>query len=142
LAVRLTWDLHCDPYAAAVVEVTSAYRCVKATLAGYAGDQAQTRTTYPGIALRQLEQHDLAAWYAYLVIPQVIEHTSWNVRSAQDLVELLRSYESTAPASPRWLAIVNQDSGVLAGTIGFHSISEENRTAEVAYGWSGAFLGI
>jgi len=44
---------------------------------------------YPGIALRQLERADIPAWFDYLSIPEVVEHTSWNLHSAADLVPML-----------------------------------------------------
>jgi len=84
---------------------------------------------YPGIALRQLERADRDAWYRYLSIPSVYEHTSWALNSSEDL----DPYESAANNSARRLAIVEIATQRLVGTIGFHTISDINRSAELAY---------
>ena len=88
---------------------------------------------FPGLSLRQLERADLDAWYAYLSNPAVFRHTSWNLRSPGDLLPLLDSIESADPDSIRRLAIVDTESGALAGTIGLHTMSTANRSAEIAY---------
>lgn len=87
----------------------------------------------PGISLRQLERSDLLAWYAYLSTDEVIRNTSWNLKAAEDLLPLFEAIESTAPDSVRRLAIISEASGTLIGTIGFHTISDINRSAEIAY---------
>ncbi|WP_241295576.1 GNAT family N-acetyltransferase [Burkholderia stabilis] len=85
------------------------------------------------LSLRQLERADLDAWYAYLSNPDVIRHTSWNLRSRDDLLPLFDGIESAHPESIRRLAIVDTASGALAGTIGLHTVSTVNRSAEIAY---------
>nr|WP_297525671.1 GNAT family protein [uncultured Roseateles sp.] len=87
----------------------------------------------PGIGLRQIERSDGQAWFEYLRLPEVHERTSWNVQSPVDLDPLFDTYESNIPTSPRRLAVVDLDSSRLVGTIGFHTISDINRTAEIAY---------
>jgi [ribosomal protein S5]-alanine N-acetyltransferase len=95
----------------------------------------------PGFAFRQLERSDKDAWYAYLSIPDVHEHTSWSLKSAADLDPLFTAYESTAVNSMRRLAIIDTGTGDLAGTIGFHTLSDVNRSAELAYDISPAHWG-
>ncbi|RZI56458.1 MAG: N-acetyltransferase [Rubrivivax sp.] len=87
----------------------------------------------PGIGLRQIERSDRQAWFDYLRLPEVYERTSWNVQLSGDLDSLFDGFESIAPTSPRRLAVVDLASGRLAGTIGFHTVSDINRTAEIAY---------
>ena len=96
---------------------------------------------YPGISLRQLERSDLSAWFAYLTIPEVFEHTSWNLHSPDDLSVLFDGFESVSPESIRRLAVVASGSEQLIGTIGFHTVSNINRTAEIAYDLSPSFWG-
>jgi [ribosomal protein S5]-alanine N-acetyltransferase len=96
---------------------------------------------YQGISLRQLERSDLDAWYAYLKLPEVFEHTSWNLQSAEDLLPMFDGLESAATQSIRRLAIVEDASRHLIGTIGFHTISEINQTAEIAYDLAPAYWG-
>ena len=86
-----------------------------------------------GIALRQIEPADCAAWFEYLRLPQVFEHTSWNLRGVDDLLGAFGSYLSDEPTSPMRLAVVDDATGQLAGTIGLHTISDVNRSAEIAY---------
>ncbi|KAB0644098.1 GNAT family N-acetyltransferase [Burkholderia latens] len=88
---------------------------------------------FPGLSLRQLERADLDAWYAYLSNPDVVRHTSWNLRSRDDLQPLFDGIESAHPDSIRRLAIVDDATGALAGTIGLHTVSTANRSAEIAY---------
>jgi len=96
---------------------------------------------YPGIALRQLERTDVDAWYAYLALPHVVEHTSWNLQSRDDLLPMFDAFESTSPESIRRLAIVSDGGKTLVGTIGFHTVSDVNCTAEIAYDLSPAYWG-
>lgn len=84
---------------------------------------------------------DLDDWFAYLAVPEVLEHTSWSVRSPQDLEPLFESYESSAPTSPRRLAIVDSDRRVIIGSIGFQTVSDVNRTAEIAYDLAPGYWG-
>jgi [ribosomal protein S5]-alanine N-acetyltransferase len=94
-----------------------------------------------GIALRQLERSDLSEWYAYLAVPAVVEHTSWNVHAVEELETRLSQFESTDPSSPCRLAIVDTTLSRLAGTIGFHTISDLHRSAELAYDLSSEYWG-
>ncbi|KWO46450.1 GCN5 family acetyltransferase [Burkholderia sp. MSMB1459WGS] len=94
---------------------------------------APPRSGFPGLSLRQLERADLDAWYAYLSNPDVVRHTSWNLRSPDDLLPLFDDIESADPDSVRRLAIVDTASDALAGTIGLHTVSTVNRSAEIAY---------
>jgi len=87
----------------------------------------------PGFTLRQIEFADVTDWYAYLSRPVVFDHTSWDLRGSEDLQPLLSSYDSRAPESPCRLAIVDRRIGRLIGTIGFHTISIENHSAELAF---------
>ncbi|MBV8249891.1 MAG: GNAT family N-acetyltransferase [Comamonas sp.] len=87
----------------------------------------------PGIALRQLESSDAEAWYAYLQLPKVVEHTSWNLDAVHDLMPIFDALESDALDSQIRFAIVDEPNRQLIGTIGLHTISAGNRTAEIAY---------
>lgn len=87
---------------------------------------------YPGISLRQLERADIDAWYAYLSLPHVVEHTSWNLRSQADLLPMFDAFESTATQSVRRLAMVSDDDAKLIGTIGFHMISDVSAMIDAA----------
>ncbi|MFT4247809.1 MAG: GNAT family protein [Pseudomonas sp.] len=86
-----------------------------------------------GVGLRQIEISDRQDWYEYLRLPEVYERTSWNVRSPEDLNPIFETYEATSGTSARRLAVVDQATDRLIGTIGFHTVSDVNRSAEITY---------
>lgn len=45
-------------------------------------------------------QRELSAWYTYLLIPEVTEHTSWNLSSEKDLEQLVKTHLENGPDSP------------------------------------------
>jgi [ribosomal protein S5]-alanine N-acetyltransferase len=83
--------------------------------------------------LRPLEHADMPAWYAFLRLPHVVEHTSWNLASVDDLRPSVDAYESDAPASAICFAIESVADAALVGSIGFNAVSVINRNAEIAY---------
>jgi RimJ/RimL family protein N-acetyltransferase len=85
------------------------------------------------VILRPVELSDIPAWYDYLALPHVVEHTSWNVKSGDDLRPIIECYNSADPASAIRFAIQASSDGAFIGTIGFHTISTVNRTAELAF---------
>lgn len=97
---------------------------------------------HPEIVLRQLETNDSDEWFLYMKLPEVTQHTSWPVlRSPKDLASAIESYLAPEPTSPQRMAIIDRQSGRLIGTVGFHTISDINKTAEVTYDLSPAFWG-
>lgn len=84
-------------------------------------------------SLRPLILSDADAWFSYVTLPKVYEHTSWDVKSAHDLSALIRSYNlANIDASIRF-AIVHNVEQRMIGSIGFHSVSDLNKKAEIAY---------
>jgi len=86
-----------------------------------------------GFRLRPLEASDIDAWYSYLSMPRVVKDTSWDLKSAMDLKPLVEWYNAEDPSSAIRFAISPVSDQSIAGTIGFHTISTANRTAEIAY---------
>ena len=99
-------------------------------------------TRIEGIALRQIEPGDCKAWFDYLSLAQVFERTSWNLRSVEDLQATLESCLHDGPTSPVRMAVVDQSTGQLVGTIGLHTISDVNRSAEIAYDFAPSHWGL
>lgn len=93
------------------------------------------------VALRPIVAADIADWYACLAQPVVLEHTSWNLRSADDLAHYPGASASTDPESLLRFAIVLRSSGRLIGSAGFHSVSPRDRRAELAYDLSPEYWG-
>ncbi|HTD27780.1 MAG TPA: GNAT family N-acetyltransferase, partial [Xanthomonadaceae bacterium] len=80
-----------------------------------------------------MEHADSPAWYAYLRLPHVLEHTSWSVASAEHLRPLVDDYNSDLPSSSSCFAIESVARSELVGAIGFHTVSPVNRSAEIAF---------
>ncbi|MES2037268.1 MAG: GNAT family N-acetyltransferase [Pseudomonadota bacterium] len=89
--------------------------------------------SHKDVVLRNIRRSDVEAWFAYLKNPEVIRHTSWNLSNAVDLLPQFSAYESDEINSPIRLAIVTKTDDSLIGTVGFHTISDINRSAELAY---------
>ena len=94
---------------------------------------ALPQSTHELVTIRPLTRADTAAWYAYLSLPAVYEHTSWDVQSADDLAHYLAANEAMTPDSAARFAIALRAGNDFVGTAGFHSVSDRNRTAEIAY---------
>lgn len=93
------------------------------------------------IYLRPLLSEDIEDWFKYLSNPLVFTHTSWNVQSPSDLAHNAWNDELANPSSPVRFAIARRVDDLLVGTAGFHTVSAENRTAELAYDLSPEFWG-
>lgn len=85
------------------------------------------------VVLRPIEADDLAVWAAYLQDPAVYQHTSWNLGSAAELECYVWQGQVHTAVSVLRLAIACRQTNQLVGTIGFHTISSLNRSAELAY---------
>lgn len=103
--------------------------------------EQQLKIQYPGFMLRNLRRADAGAWYDFLRKPETTKHTSWNLRYIEDLLPQFDEFESSAPSSQIGLAIVCMETGQLAGTVGFHTISQINRSAELAYNLAPEYWG-
>lgn len=85
------------------------------------------------LRLRPMERSDIADWYAYLCLPHVLEHTSWNLASAEELRSLVDGYNSNSASSTLCFPIETVAKSRLVGAIGFHTVSPIHRTAEIAF---------
>ena len=94
-----------------------------------------------GVGIRPIARTDCDNWYTYLSLPEVFEHTSWNLTSSKDLEPVFDLYESDVETSPCRLAVIDQKTNALIGTVGFHTISDVNRSAEIAYDFAPAYWG-
>lgn len=85
------------------------------------------------VKIRPIEVSDIEDWYAYLSMPFVFEHTSWAVKSPGELEPFVWAPEAITSSSLLRLAIVLRSSNKLVGTIGFHTVTPQNKSAEIAY---------
>ena len=93
------------------------------------------------VLLRPIVEADLAAWYAYLSTPAVFEHTSWNLSSCSELSSYVWAPEAFTESSLLRLAVALRSTGELVGTAGFHTVSPQNRSAELAFDFSPSVWG-
>ena len=98
-------------------------------------------SSHPDVLLRALEPADVPRWFAYLSQHKVFEHTSWDLRSADDLMRYADAVAARQPDTLVRFAIACRATNALIGTAGFHSVSSANRTAELAYDLSPAHWG-
>ena len=90
-------------------------------------------STHELVSLRPLRAADLPVWYGYLSDPVVYEHTSWNLQSIDELAPYVWSPAVSEPSNLLRFAIADRATDQLLGTAGFHTVSAQNRTAELAY---------
>ena len=93
------------------------------------------------VEIRSLLPADIPDWYAYLREPEVIQHTSWNLRDINDLYALYHDYQCEGPETPLRFAIAERATGRLVGTLGFNHRSLQHRHAEIAYDLAPAWWG-
>lgn len=72
----------------------------------------------------------------------MFEHTSWNVQAQSELEHYAWQPEQFTEVSALRFAIADRDSDRLLGTIGFHTVSSVNASAEMAYDLSPAAWGL
>jgi len=85
------------------------------------------------IEVRPITGADIPGWFTLLTDPVVYEHTSWNVQAPEELFPHVWSPPTEEASSPTRFAIAERSTGLLVGTVGFHSVSPQNRSAELAY---------
>ena len=95
--------------------------------------KALPESTHDLVTLRPITEADLPVWYAYLSVPSVIEHTSWNVSASEELSSYVWNQASNTESSLLRLVIALRSTGALVGTVGFHTVQPQNRSAEIAY---------
>ena len=85
------------------------------------------------VVLRPMTDADIEPWFKYLSQPEVYEHTSWNVQQSEELSHYAWRQENSTPSSLLRFAVALRANNELVGTAGFHTVSPQNETAELAY---------
>jgi ribosomal-protein-alanine N-acetyltransferase len=93
----------------------------------------------PGFTVRPISIEDAGAWAAYACLPEVKLHTSSTASSVEDVEREITKTLANDAAAP--IRFVLQQGGQLAATVGFHTISPLNRTAEITYDVAPALWG-
>jgi ribosomal-protein-alanine N-acetyltransferase len=90
--------------------------------------------------LRPLQARDLPIWFDYLTLSEVMEHSSWVLTSPQDLQQFIQVQDWSQPQAQIKFAIADL-ADQLVGSIGFHTVSINNLSAEIAYDLSPTYWG-
>lgn len=85
-----------------------------------------------GYTVAPVAPADAREWAAYATLPDVMRFTSSSVRGVDDMLAIIERTRSGDAHAPVHFALRTPE-GALAGTVGFHTISPLNRTAEVTY---------
>lgn len=99
------------------------------------------RSDHELVTLRPIVATDIPVWYEYLSKPAVYEHTSWNLCSRDELSSYVWITEAFTPSSLLRFAIALRSTDQLIGTVGFHTVYPQNRSAEVAFDLSPSVWG-
>jgi [ribosomal protein S5]-alanine N-acetyltransferase len=88
--------------------------------------------THSECRLRPLVVEDAATWFAYASKPQVMKYMSSGAKDVNELGSRIEAANSKLSV-PVFYGITLISDGDLIGTVGFHTISERNLTAEITY---------
>lgn len=94
---------------------------------------ALPQSAHAMVDIRPIRAEDVPTWFQYLTLPAVFTHTSWNVQEEAELLPHVWHVDSATLAGPLRFAVALRSTNELVGTAGFHTISLQNRSAEIAY---------
>lgn len=83
--------------------------------------------------VRALRMDDIHDWAAYALLPEVKEYTSSVVSTVDDLRPIIQRSLVGEPSSPIYFAVLDLSENKMIGSVGFHSVSAANGTAEITY---------
>ena len=87
----------------------------------------------PGFQVRPIELADAASWAAYIVRPEVRQHTSSTATTVEDVAREIERTLGNEATTPLRFVIEREHRGGVVATVGFHTISALNGTAEITY---------
>lgn len=96
-------------------------------------DAVMNAPLIPGFVVRPVTPADADAWAAYACLPEVKQHTSSTAATREDVEREIAKTLTGDPAAPMRFALLPEGEDRLVATVGFHTISPLNRTAEIAY---------
>jgi len=86
-----------------------------------------------GFTVRPITLEDAPAWAAYICLAEVKRHTSMTVESVDDVRRDIEKWLANKQTAPDRFVIESPQTRQFVGTVGFHTISESHRTAEISY---------
>jgi len=87
----------------------------------------------PGFAVAQMAVADAEDWAQYAVLPESNQFVSTITRSAADIVPMIERTLSSDANAPVLFAVREPATRRFVASVGFHTVSSLNRTAEVTY---------
>lgn len=87
----------------------------------------------PGFHVRPIQLSDAETWARYACLPEVKEHTSSTVASVADVQAMIQRSLAGEANSPIYFALTLEGGSDLIATVGFHTISAFNASAEITY---------
>ncbi len=87
----------------------------------------------PGFTVRPVQLEDAAAWARYACLPEVREHTSSTATTTDDVAAVIQRTLTGEPNAPIHFVIQPQGGDAIVASVGFHTVSALNRTAEISY---------
>ena len=87
----------------------------------------------PGFTVRPLQISDAVAWASYACLPEVRAHTSSTATTVEDVLAVLQRSNTGKPDAPIRFGLISLRSNTLVASVGFHTISAANGSAEITY---------
>ncbi|MGH8161891.1 MAG: GNAT family N-acetyltransferase [Gammaproteobacteria bacterium] len=87
----------------------------------------------PGFIISHTVVADAAEWAEFALRPEVTRYTSNTAQSVADIVSRIERTCSGDASTPLLFSIRDQHTRQLIASLGFHSVSASNRTAEITY---------
>ena len=89
--------------------------------------------TVLGFSVAPMAVSDAEEWAEYAVLPEVTRLTSTVARSASDIVPMIERSLSGDANAPLLFSVRDANSQQFVASVGFHTVSALNRTAEITY---------
>lgn len=98
-----------------------------------AGPSTAAWPAIAGFTVRPITLDDAQAWASYVCLPQVMALTSSTARSAADLLPMIQRMLAGSADAPIRFVLQPPGSTAIVATVGFHTVSSLNGTAEISY---------
>lgn len=87
----------------------------------------------PGFVVTPAARSDAPAWAEFAALPEMNRLVSAPVTSEADLVAMIERTLSPEPGAPVQFVVREAGTGQMVASVGFHTVSALNRTAEVTF---------
>lgn len=86
-----------------------------------------------GFIVRPVTLEDAPAWASYACLPEVKEHTSSTVETEADVRATIERILASSPDLPVRFMLAEEKTKAVVASVGFHTVSLQNGTAELTY---------